>query len=72
MPTRALCLSVAYVYPGQVRYVMPSVPIDPRAQQIHGISIELLVERQAQSLAVVLTPQHRNAQREYLKINQLN
>lgn len=38
-----------------VRYVMPSVAIDPRAEKVHGISIPLLVEQRAQSLAVVLT-----------------
>eukprot|EP01043_Picozoa_sp_COSAG02_P001941 COSAG02_NODE_43_length_45989_cov_93.430181_12_plen_232_part_00 len=42
-------------YSSFVRYIMPSVPIHPDAERIHGISMELLVEWQAQSLAAVLT-----------------
>lgn len=42
-------------YSSFVRYVMPSVPIDPRAQKIHGISMELLLEQRAQTLEHVLS-----------------
>ena len=42
-------------YSSFVRYVLPSMPIHPDAERIHGISMDLLVESQARSLAVVLT-----------------
>jgi DNA polymerase III epsilon subunit-like protein len=41
-------------YSSFVRHVMPSRPIDPRAERIHGISMDLLTEVQAESIDVVL------------------